>query len=440
MGSEWYETLLGQVAEDLTVGHVGSMAAEYVPTGIPFLRSQNIEPFRLDFTDVKYISHEFHSRLKKSALLPGDVVIVRTGNPGTAAVIPDAVGELNCSDLVIVRPGSNLDSKFLCYYINGIAQQHVDAHLAGAVQQHFNVGSARQLPLKLPPLPEQRAIASVLGALEDKIELNRQMNRTLEEMAAALFKSWFVDFDPVHAKAEGRRPFGMDDETAALFPDRFVETGEGLVPEGWETTTLKEQTTKIGSGATPRGGKAAYVDDGIALIRSQNVYDSEFVWRGLARITDDAAEKLAGVTVERNDVLLNITGASILRTCVIDPSVLPARVNQHVAIVRAKEGVPARYIHAHLLNQSTKNYLMGMDAGGSREAVTKGHIESVPMLLPSRQILSRFENLVQPMFEAIENDLVESRTLADLRDTLLPKLLSGEIRLKQAEKAVEKIF
>jgi len=156
-GSHWPEVLLGDVAEDLTVGHVGPMASEYVASGIPFLRSQNVEAFRINLSDTKFITPEFHSKLGKSALRPGDVVIVRTGKPGTAAVIPDSMPALNCSDLVIVRPGSRLDSRFLCYYVNTVSGHHVSAHLVGAVQQHFNVGSARQLPLKLPPLSEQRA-------------------------------------------------------------------------------------------------------------------------------------------------------------------------------------------------------------------------------------------------------------------------------------------
>ncbi|MBN1591046.1 MAG: restriction endonuclease subunit S, partial [Pirellulales bacterium] len=204
MAGEWREVILEDVADEITVGHVGTMASEYVGTGIPFLRSLNIEPFRINKTDIRYITPEFHARLKKSTLRPGDVVIVRTGKPGATAVIPDWLTEANCSDLVIVRPGRELDRRFLAYFVNGVAQQHVASQLVGAVQQHFNVGSARQMRLLLPPIGEQKAIAHVLGTLDDKIELNRRMNETLEAMARAIFKSWFVDFDPVRAKAAGR--------------------------------------------------------------------------------------------------------------------------------------------------------------------------------------------------------------------------------------------
>ncbi len=150
--------------------------------------------------------------------------------------------------------------------------------------------------------------------LDDKIELNRRMNETLEAMARALFKSWFVDFYPVRAKSEGRGS-GLPKPLADLFPDSFEDSELGEIPKGWRCSQLREVTAKIGSGATPRGGGSLYIADGVALIRSQNVYDSLFVWDGLARITDTAAVALHGVTVEHEDVLMNITGASILRTC-----------------------------------------------------------------------------------------------------------------------------
>src|SRR5438094_1052918 len=133
MAGEWQEVFLEEVAADITVGHVGPMASEYVPTGVPFLRSQNVEPLRINDTDLKFITPEFHARLKKSVLSPGDVVIVRTGKPGACAVIPESLAVANCSDLVIVRCGPQLDPRFLAYYVNSVAVHHVDSHLVGAV-------------------------------------------------------------------------------------------------------------------------------------------------------------------------------------------------------------------------------------------------------------------------------------------------------------------
>ena len=174
--TEWKTVKLGDVADAITVGFVGQMALEYKENGIPFLRSQNVEPHKLKLDGLKYISEEFHNKIKKSALSPGDVVIVRTGKPGATAVIPSSLKIANCSDLVIVRPGEKIDSRYLSYFINSIGNIHIAAHLVGAVQQHFNVGSARNFEIPHPPLPTQKKIPKLNGDLDDKKELNSRMN------------------------------------------------------------------------------------------------------------------------------------------------------------------------------------------------------------------------------------------------------------------------
>ena len=244
MADEWPLTLLGKISDEITVGFVGPMTSEYISAGTPFLRSQNVEPYRINTLDLKYIGPAFHQRLSKSRLRPGDVVIVRTGKPGTAAVIPDWLVDANCADLVIVRPGRYLNPRYLAYYINSAAQGHIDAHTVGAVQQHFNVGSAKELLLPLPERREQDRIAALLGTLDDKIELNRRMNATLEGLARAVFRSWFVDFDPVVAKAAGRRPVGMTAAIAALFPDSFTDSPLGPIPKGWEVDQLRNRASR----------------------------------------------------------------------------------------------------------------------------------------------------------------------------------------------------
>ncbi len=161
--AEWPVRELGDLCTRVTVGHVGSMASRYVSEGIPFLRSQNVKRGRLDLAGLKYIDDNFHRELAKSQLNAGDLVIVRTGEPGVAAVVPDGIGPLNCSDLVIARPAPGVDVRFMCYAINETAEEFVRAHTVGAVQQHFNVASAKKLALKVPSLPEQQAIAAASG-------------------------------------------------------------------------------------------------------------------------------------------------------------------------------------------------------------------------------------------------------------------------------------
>ncbi len=422
MGGEgWEPVLLGDVAQDLTVGFVGSMASEYVEHGVPFLRSQNIAPFRLDFSDVKFINAEFHAKLKKSALKPGDVVIVRTGKPGTAAVIPDGTEELNCSDLVIVRPGENLNSRFLCYHINGIAGHHVRAHLVGAVQQHFNVGAARKLPMLLPSVPEQRRIAAVLGALDDKIELNRKMNQTLEAMAQALFKSWFVDFDPVidnalragnpipddlQAKATRRRAVMARDSYeippyANLFPDSFEDSELGSIPIGWT---------------------AAKIGDIVDRQKVGKKYNQKTVEsKGEVPVLDQGKSGIIGYHNDEPGVIASLeapVGIFANHTCLMKLITFSFSAIQNVLPFKGK-GLDTFWVfYATLGKQAFSEY--------------KGHwpdfvIHKVPV--PPTGLAISFREKVKPLIARMRSNTLEATTLAALRDTLLPKLISGEVRV-----------
>ena len=234
----WPVVPLSEVADEVTVGFVGPMTSEYRFSGVPFLRSQNVKPLRIEIRGIEHISWEFHERIAKSRLAPGDVVIVRTGAPGTCAVVPDSLSIANCADLVVVRPGPNLNPHYLAYFVNFIAQHHVYAYSVGAVQQHFNVSSAKALPIPVPPRRIQDGIVAAVSPIDAKIELNREMKRTLEAMAQALFGSWFVDFDPIIAKAAGGHPTHMARDTAILFPDQFTDSPAGPLPSGWRIGSL----------------------------------------------------------------------------------------------------------------------------------------------------------------------------------------------------------
>lgn len=353
---------------------------------------------------------------------------------------------------------SKLDPHFFLYQYLSPAFQNflVSRTIHGSTVDRIALKEFPDFEIDLPPVGVQRQMAKVMLDIDAKIDLNRRINQTLEAMVQAIFKSWFIDFDPIKAKIsakqEGRDPLraamsaisGKSDveldalpaeqyeqlaTTAALFPNEMEESELGPIPKGWSHKTLAQLTDKIGSGSTPRGGKEVYLEEGVALIRSQNVYDSLFVWDGLARISDEAATQLKGVTVQEDDVLLNITGASILRTCVVEPDALPARVNQHVAIIRTKADIPPRFIHMHLLRPDIKSYLLGLNAGASREAITKAHIESLTLLIPCPELLYAFQSATTPLFRQVQCFAQQMRALGELRDALLPKLLSGELSI-----------
>ncbi|MGH3629274.1 MAG: restriction endonuclease subunit S [Sciscionella sp.] len=423
--NDWPKVSLGDIAKEVTVGHVGPMVSEYVAEGIPFLRSQNVERLRIDLQDTKFIAPSFHNRLKKSALSPGDVVIVRTGKPGACAVIPKSLPISNCSDLVIVRPGPNLDSRFLAYYVDSVAAQIISAYQVGAVQQHFNVRSARNLKLALPPLPEQEAIASILYSLDDRIELNRRVNDTLEATARAIFKSWFVDFDPVRAKAERRQPFGMNAETAVLFPNSFEDSVLGRIPKGWKTTGLDQIASFLNGLALQKF--PANGDDFLPAIKIAQLR------RGTSEGADRISREIpADYIVHDGDVLFSWSGSlEVIVWCGG-----PGALNQHLFKVSSADYPKWFYYYW------TKEHLADFQHIAAGKATTMGHIQrhhlsDAKVIVPPQPLVHEADRIISPIFQLRIMNSLESRTLASLRDALLPKLVSGEIHIKDAEKIVE---
>ncbi len=428
----WREVTLEEVAREITVGHVGPMASEYVPNGIPFLRSQNVEYLRINTEDIKFITPEFHERLRKSSLSPGDVVIVRTGKPGTCAVIPGSLPTANCSDLVIVRCGDDLDSRFLVYYVNSVASHHVASHLVGAVQQHFNVGAARTMRLHLPSVHEQRAIAHILGTLDDKIELNRRMNETLEAIARALFKSWFVDFDPVRDKAADRDT-GLPKPVADIFPDHFEASELGEIPAGWEVKAISNLTDVVG-GSTPSTAKAEFWEGGrhcwatpkdLASLSSPLLLDTE------RRVTDAGLAEISSGLLPAGTVLLS-SRAPIGYLAVAET---PVAINQGFIAMKAKESVSNLFLL--LWARSAHEEILSRANGSTFLEISKSDFRTIPVARPPKAVFGAFESFARPLYRSVVGNVHESRTLASLRDTLLPKLVTGELRVKHWEGSVE---
>jgi type I restriction enzyme S subunit len=429
----WQEIALQDLALEITVGFVGPMASEYVPSGIPFLRSLNVEPYRINRNELMFVSDAFHKKIKKSSLAPGDVVIVRTGKPGTAAVIPETLPVANCSDLVVVRPGPRLDSRFLAYYINSAAQHHVSAHTVGAVQQHFNVGSAKTLKLMLPSLDEQRAIASILGALDDKIELNRRMNRTLEAMAQAIFRSWFVDFEPVSAKRDGRKPAGMDDATAALFPEHFQDTEMGPVPAGWQTTPIGELVKVVG-GSTPRTNEPSFWEAGtIAWATPKDLASliEPALLKTERRITPLGLSQISSGLLPTGTVLLS-SRAPIGYIAIAE---VPVAVNQGFISIVCEKELSNHYVVRWL--QENMETIVSRANGTTFLEISKANFRPIPAIVPPKAVLDRYSAIADKLHTRLVKNVRQTQQLATLRDTLLPQLLSGKLPVKSAGKLLE---
>ncbi|MGQ0511714.1 MAG: restriction endonuclease subunit S [Betaproteobacteria bacterium] len=429
MAGEWRDVVLEDVADELTVGYVGPMASEYVDDGIPFLRSLNVEPLRINKNDLKFITPRFHQRIQKSRLAPGDVVIVRTGKPGACSVVPEWLTNANCSDLVIVRCGKELNNHFLAYYVNTAASGHVAAHLVGAVQQHFNVGSARTLRLSLPPLSEQRAIAYILGTLDEKIELNRRMSETLEAMARALFNSWFVDFDPVRAKAEGRDP-GLPKPLADLFPARLVDSELGEIPEGWEVGRFGDVVEQLRDQENPLS-----FPDALYHHLSIPAFDDGQT----AKVEIGENIKSLKSRVPPGVILISKLNPEIERVWMVDVRPVDRAVcSTEFLVLRARRPFGRAYVYC-IARSPLFRQQIGSLVTGTSKSHQRAPVESILNLaapMPPSLVVEAFDRVANKLLSRTLECRREVRTLCGLRDSLLPKLISGELRVKRAHSVV----
>ena len=331
---------------------------------------------------------------------------------------------------MIVRCRDELDARFLAYYVNSIAVHHVAAHLVGAVQQHFNVASARKMQLKLPEISEQRAIAHILGTLDDKIELNRRMNETLEAMARAIFKSWFVDFDPVRAKAEGRDT-GLPEEIANLFPDSFEETELGEVPRGWEVWRAGDVGDII-CGKTPSTKIVEYYGDDVPFITIPDMHGNVFSVN---------VQKKLSYAGAKSQVKKMLPSGTICVSCIATPGLV---------VITTEESQTNQQINSVVPHESDQTYywfwvfrdlgdeIKASGSGGSvLTNLSTGRFSELRVQSSTAELRSAYHLYVGPIFKTILSNIKEMNTLAELRDTLLPKLISGELRLRETEGSLE---
>ena len=339
------------------------------------------------------------------------------------AARPVAFGQ-DCK-AIIVREG--IDPLFLANVLRAKAEEILGlVDEAGHGTGRLQTDLLKELEIPVPPLPEQRAIASILGALDDKIELNRRMNATLEAMARAIFQSWFVDFDPVRAKAEGRGT-GPPAEIAALFPDRFVESALGKIPVSWEVHSL-DSIARFLNGLALQ--KYPPTDD-----RILPVVKIAQLRAGHTSVADSATADIPSeYVVEDGDVLFSWSGSL---ECVLWAGGLGA-LNQHLFKVTSDSCPKWFYylwIHQHL------DEFRHIAAG---KATTMGHIQrhhlsDAKVILPSQPVLELADKSIGQLLEKSWRCKVQNRTLATLRDTLLPKLISGQLRVPEVVEAIESI-
>jgi type I restriction enzyme, S subunit len=416
----WILSAIGILEEEhiaqIQTGPFGTMlhASAYTTTGTPVVAVQHIGENKLKHSDLPLISPKDRERLSRYALVCGDIVFGRKGAVERRALVTKKEeGWLQGSDCIRVRFTQEVCAKFISYILGSASYKSwITRNAQGATMPSLNQEIIRRIPIPLPPLQEQHSIAHILGTLDDKIELNRQMNQTLEAMARVMFKSWFVDFDPVRAKAEGRMPVGMDAEAAALFPDSFEESELGEIPKGWRVDRLDE------------------------LLVLQRGFDLPTTQRTSGRYPIISA---GGSSGSHNEFKVKAPGVVTGRSGVLGKVFFVQEdfwpLNTSLYIKQYKASSPT---HAYHLLQGID--FSSFNAGSAVPTLNRNHVHNLPQIVPPKQIVQDYEKYAELLFRKCRANDYESQALIVLRDELLPKLLSGELRVKDAKQQVEAVL
>ncbi|ENM5826952.1 restriction endonuclease subunit S [Vibrio metoecus] len=475
MGSKWETVELAQF-----VTHQKGFAfksKDYLTAGVPVVRVSNFTTDSIDTSDFKYVSNEIAKRNINVELIENDVVIATVGswpkNPASVVgkvirVPASASNSLLNQNAVRLRPLNNesCDKDFLYYLLKykGFSDYIVSTAQGSANQASITLKDIYAYEFMLPPSQERSAIARTLRKLDNKITLNRQINQTLEQMAQTLFKSWFVDFDPVMDNAldagnlipdelqhraevrkavrenEGFKP--LPDEVRQLFPDAFEESELGWVPKGWDVKTCEEISTRIGMGPFGSNIKVStFVDNGIPVISGTHLKSVLLNDHSYNFITEEHAQKLKNSAVYRGDIVFTHAGNIGQVALIPDESEYESyMISQRQFYLRpdpsqVKSSYIVHYFHSHLGQH--KLLSNASQTGVPSIARPSSHLKGIALVIPSNEVQESFDSLVTRWNEKTMRTRNNIDLLTKLRDILLPKLISGELRLDDIELAVE---
>ncbi|NOU07181.1 MAG: hypothetical protein HOO99_13480 [Hyphomicrobiaceae bacterium] len=406
------------------------------PTEYRMIRTTNVRDGRINITDCRYVDEAtFVHWTRRAAVLEGDVILTREAPIGEVGYVTDMPNIFLGQRLMQYRADRRkIHPRFLFYVFRSPTLQHqFRSHDgSGSVVSHIRVADCHEFEVPVAPLSEQKEIAELLGALDDKIELNRRMNETLEAMARAIFKDWFVDFGPTRAKQEARRAGGATGKAKeagakpylapdlwSLFPDRLNDKG---LPKGWDIGTLAD-IANVHMGASPSG--ETYNDQGLGtpLVNGPVEY-GEFFLKRIKWTT--APSRLS----QRGDLIICVRGSTTGRHAFADGEYCLGR---GVAAVRAL-GDRQEFVESMVLGQMPR--LLERVTGSVFPNLGSNDFREFSIIVPTLNLQDSFSLLVRPLRKRVWADVSENVTLAALRDILLPKLMSGEIRVRDAEKLV----
>jgi type I restriction enzyme S subunit len=434
MAGEWTSINLGDVCTKIGSGATPRGGSDvYLEKGpYALIRSQNVYNDGFHHDGLAYIGEKHASELDGVEIQKDDVLLNITGDSVARAcqvdphVLPARVNQ----HVAIIRPDpERLDPRFLRYFLVSPDMQTKLLSWAGSggTRNALTKGMIESFDVPAPEdIDEQRAIAHILGTLDDKIELNRRMSETLEAMARALFQSWFVDFDPVRAKAEGRDP-GLPQPLADLFPDSLEDSELGEIPRGWEVKAIKCCCVRVQNGGTPRRDEPSYWSNGdIPWLTSGEVRQS-IVMSPEGYITEAGLATSSAKWVDPLSTVVALYGATAGEVSLVATRLT---TNQAICSLIPKD----RYAFFNYLSmRNAISDLKNKAVGSAQQNISKAIVEETLTIFPPIAVIKGFACIVEPLIMKWISNLGESRTLAALRDALLPKLISGELRVKDAE-------
>ena len=414
----------------ITYGVVQPGAA--LEDGKPLIRVNNFRDRHLDLSDVMYIAPEIESKYSRTRLCGGEVLLTVVGSVGQVVVVPKQLAGFNVARAVaVIHPLPHIEPDWIAICLRSPLSQHLLGSRANTtVQTTINLKDVRALPIPIPPEAERRVIAEFVGALDDRITLLRETNTTLEAIAQALFKSWFVDFDPVRARMEGRSPEGMDEATAALFPDGFEESALGLVPRGWRVGTLADLSDLNPESWTARNQPAA-----IAYVDLANTKGNE-----ISLVTDFAfvdAPSRARRVLRTGDTIVGTVRPGNRSFAFIHEPVSNLTGSTGFAVLRPSAIENTEFVFLAATQEASIEHLAHVADGGAYPAVRPDVVAGLPCVVPDSAVMKALHESAAPLLAKVSENQKQAQTLATLRDTLLPRLISGQLRLPEVTVKLE---
>ncbi len=412
----------------------------FVERGIPVIRGNNLSLGMGRFVDdgFVFLTDEKAGEFKNCEAHPDDLIFTAAGTIGQVGIIPHATKHskyiISNKQLRARLDHSKILPLFAYYWLASPPMvAMIQNRNTGSTIPLINLSVLKSLPIPVPPLAIQTGVVGFLSTLDDRITLLRETNATLEAIAQALFKSWFVDFDPVHAKQQGRAPEGMDEATAALFPDGFEESALGLVPKGWRVEALPD-VFDFREGPGIRNWQYTNTNQGTRFINIRCIQNGDLSIETANRITDDEANgKYAHFHLQAWDVVVSTSG-TLGRSAIVRDEHLPLMLNTSVIRFQPVSGKSKfSFVYEYLNAPDFLFKLESMASGSVQKNFGPMHLKQIKLVCPPFDLVSHFEDVSRPLFSKLVGNRAKAQTLATLRDTLLPRLISGQLRLPEAE-------